>query len=160
MSDFLQEILDDYATSIPPRPATLEPHGLITMHQYEDIYVELLKRNETVAVGGISIVGAEGTIVPIISILQIVRSEMVGWTLVMNHPYHSSHDFLRVDAIHMPLDVLPFPQTMTYFVGKADARLVDANVPKEDLQSVVAFILAFLSDEGPPKGIDWPMDQI
>jgi hypothetical protein len=140
---------------VPPRPTTLKhPDGLAAT-QTDEVVIELLKGGRVAAYGGLSLLGDSGHIVYMVGLLQAKDENLKGWTLAIGHPNQEKPDFNRIDTTTAPLTELPFPNTMTYFVGEADEKLIAANVPPEELQAAARFILPFISDEGPPQGIDW-----
>lgn len=140
---------------IPPRPATLKHPDGISATQTDDAVMELLEDGRVAAYGGLSLLGDSGHIVYVIGLLQAKDGNLKGWTLAIGHPEQEKPDFNHIDTMVAPLIELPFPNTMTYFVGEADEKLVAADVSPDELKAAARFILPFISDEGPPKGIDW-----
>ena len=140
---------------VPPRPATLRRPQNLAATQTDDAVIELLKNGKVAAYGGLSLLGENGSIVCVIGLLQAKDEQLKGWTLAIGHPKQEKPDFNRIDTTVAPLTELPVPDTMTYFVGEADEKLIAADASPEELQAAARFILPFISVEGPPKGIDW-----
>lgn len=106
------------------------------------------------ACGGISIIRERGNIVRIISLLQIKNENLQGWVFTLGHP-EKEPGFEFIDATMGSLNELPFPNCMTYFVGEVDEVILQKDTPSEELENIGQFIIHFISDEGPPTGIDW-----
>ncbi len=143
---------------LPPRPTTLRQPQNLRATQTDEAIVELLEGGKAVAYGGLSLVGEAGYIVYVVGFLQAKdgqSGQVKGWTLAIGHPEQENPDFRHVDTTVAPLTEWPFPNTMTFFVGEAEEKLVVADASADELQAAARFILPFISDDGPPKGIDW-----
>jgi hypothetical protein len=140
---------------LPPRPASLIRQEAPIADTTDDSVVELLKGGKVSVYGGYSLIGERGSFVYMVGILQLKDENLFGWVLSIGHPGHQPPDFRRIDTRSAPLKELPFPNTITYFVCEGREVLVAADVKMDELKAVARFVLPFISDEGPPKGIDW-----
>ena len=140
---------------LPPRPASLRaPTG--NSNSTTDMLSELLLNRKVAAFGGISIKGEMGYFVPMIGVFQLDVESLAlrGW-LMRTHPENSSCNFRFIDTSKEPLSELPFPNTMVYFVGESDEAIINSDARQDELLAIARFIPPFISDEGPPAGIDW-----
>jgi hypothetical protein len=139
---------------LPPRPAFL-----LRLEQSDgstdDLAIKALSAGKIVIVGGVSLIDEPMYVVPIISVLQIpVGGTLRGWSIAIGHP-RKTLGFEFFDA-ETELSELPFPTLMTYFVGQTEqADLITEAACQDDLLALTRFVLPFISDEGPPKDIDW-----
>lgn len=142
--------------SLPPRPKCLKQPSGLSVTSNDDVGIALMESGKGAALGGLSIIGEEGYMVFVISLLQSKNQELFGWLLTIGHPDKKGEFCLEViDTTKKPLSELPFPNTMTYFVGEIDKKILKANTSQKELEDVARFIFSFISDEGPPEGIDW-----
>lgn len=141
---------------VPPRPASLwfpeDTRGMST----DDAVISLLEAGRVVVIGGFSLLGEKGLMVWLVSVLQKHEDNLRGWLFTSNHPGEEGPALDHVDSSIKPLEKLPVPNVMVYFVGETSEDRVRAEAPQDDIQNLVRFVLPFISDEGPPKGIDWP----
>jgi len=140
---------------IPKRPTYLRRPSVVEASSRDDAVIELLQNGKIAVYGGISLLGEFGTIVCKIGFLQLKDEILRGWLLAINHPEEETANFKYVDTSSAPLTEIPFPDTIVYFAGEADESLIAPDASLEELKSVARFILPFISDEGPPDGIDW-----
>ncbi len=140
---------------LPPRPASLRHPTDLQATQTDVAVVEILEAGKAVVCGGLSLIGEEGYMVYVISLLQMKDENLHGWFLALGHPDKEEPDFEFIDTTVTPLTELPFPNCMTYFVGEVDVNILKADALPEDLEGIARFVISFISDEGPPKGIDW-----
>jgi hypothetical protein len=140
---------------LPPRPETLIKQEVPIADSTDNSVISLLQNGKVTVYGGLSLIGPLGNFVYMVGVLQAKDENLFGWTLSIGHPDHEHPDFQRIDTTAAQLTELPFPNTMAYFVSEGDQRLVAGDVPSDDLKAVARFVLPFISDEGPPKGIDW-----
>jgi hypothetical protein len=137
--------------TLPNRPTSLKPLPS------DDTRVDAnapLATSKTVAIGGISIIGEKGYITPVITLFQIKEGNLTGWTLVTN-PNNSSMHLKYFDASNESFIESYFPNTIVYFTGEVDTLTTMQNFSREELVAIARFISAFISDDGPPKEIDW-----
>lgn len=136
----------------PPRPAfLLKPAS--TDESSPQLVARLLLDGMTVVVGGVSIIGAKLTVVPIISIVRLQDGMLHGWALAIGHPTKPL-EFTYFDvAKGMPSVFMA--DTMVYFIAVTDAILATEAASQDDLIAIARYAFAFISDNGPPKDIDW-----
>lgn len=139
---------------IPARPRSLSKPPGVETDSTLDAVVRLIEQGKAVAFGGVSIIGKEGCLVYVIGLLKVNGQSLQGWMLYIDHPEKDS-DFNFIDSSRSPLNELPFPNTITYFVAEADESLIRPDAPQQELQDIARFVVAFISDDGPPEGIDW-----
>lgn len=139
---------------LPLRPASLKHPTGLKATRTEAAVIEILATGKAVACGGISIIGHRGHIVRIISLLQIKDKNFHGWLFTQGHP-NKKPGFEFIDATIGSLNELPFPDYMTYFVGEVDKAILQKDILVEELESITQFIIPFISNDGPPTGIDW-----
>lgn len=116
--------------------------------------MSFLTSGKVIVYGGLSVIGPREAFVYMVGVLQSRGRVLSGWTLSIGHPDQEEPDFCRIDTSKKELTELPFPNTMAYFVCEGDERLVAADVPQDELKAIVRFVLSFISDNGPPEGID------
>ena len=140
---------------LPLRPAQLvAPVVDETFVSGEELLAALLSGGTVVAYGGVSIEGEQGFIVPMIGLFLMENKVLRGWQL-RTRPKEGGCDFRHIDTAKEPLEEIPFPNYMVYFVGTSDRTIVEENADREALLAHARFILPFISDDGPPAGIDW-----
>ena len=140
---------------IPPRPPSLQRSTKFAESSNDEVAFDLFAAGKAVAFGGISLIGNQGYVVYMIGFLQVKNEHIHGWSLVIGHPEKKVPDFSFIDTTVAPLTEFPFPNVITYFVCQVDENLLMADASQEQLEAAARFILAFISDEGPPDGIDW-----
>ena len=153
MLDLKKISLED--DEVPLRPSWITPPTPVAATSIDEAIAEIIESGKPVVFGGISLIGAKGYIVTEIGMTQIKDGNPRGWFLSLGHPDKDPPDFVYADPDH-PLDDFPFPNTITYFVGVGDEQFLEKDAPQEELEAMARFVLAFISDSGPPEGIDWP----
>lgn len=145
---------------LPSRPAALRPFVDVEQTFEEEIVPRLIAGN-TVALGGLSLVGERGYMVATVGIMALGSKtpdgfNLKGWSLHLGHP-EEEYNLLRYFDTEEETDdvLLPLPNTIVYFGCEADPKMTDKNTSQQDLTEIVHFILAFCSDDGAPDGIDW-----
>ena len=144
---------------LPFRPAGLsKPDCVIRSdvlaEQFTDIAGQLLDLGRAIVIGGVSLMGDEGHIVPMVTAIQVLPGDnLKGWNLAI----HDGQPTLRhFDTTGKSLDQDPLPNLMVYFVGVLTREeILDRDASQDEISGIVRFILPFISDEGPPQGIDW-----
>lgn len=152
------DIIGSNPNEIVPRPACLmEPDGA---NSTNDLTIQLLSTNKITIVGGVSLIGTKMWVVPVIGILQMYKQGFWrGWSLYIGHP-DNELAFTWVDSEQTPMQEVPVANTMIYFVGTSEqTSLVLADASLDDLTALARFVFPFISDEGPPKGVDWGQSQ-
>ena len=140
---------------IPPRPTCLQHPTVRRGLSIDEAIAEIIEEGKAIALGGISVIGERLYVVSVISLLQMKDRVLRGWPLAIGHPEKEELEFDLVDtSVSFPAEY-PFPSTMIYFVAEADEKVVAVDAPAEELQAIARFVLPFISDEGPPRGIDW-----
>ena len=139
---------------LPPRPAFLlrPPDDDSSSAQR---VARLLWEGKTVVVGGISLIGADMYVVPIISVLRLPKHHgmLHGWALAIGHPVKAlAFDYFDVSK-GQPADFMP--NAIVYFIGETEERFASEDAPEDALIAIARFVFPFISDEGPPKDIDW-----
>jgi hypothetical protein len=138
------EIID--TGEVPPRPAFLNKPNSIG--SADAVALHLFRTGAITVIGGVA-VDNDGGVLPVVSILLFHMHRLCGWTL-------SGDELIFVDTDKAPITVLPVPNLLTYFVATTDdVSLVTEAASKDQLKSMVEFVYVFISDEGPPAGVDW-----
>jgi hypothetical protein len=137
---------------LPTRPLSLSRPELIRARSNTEAVEELLISGKVAALGGLSLIGSGGVIVRVVTLLQAKDKFANGWTFQTST---KKPLVTYIDTSIAPPKIYPFPNTMVYFVGEADSELIGLDAKKETLEEVVSFIIPFINDGGPPKGIDW-----
>ena len=147
----------EFADIEQPSPPLPPPGSLKKPSEKGDnaaaLIATLLKNDQTVVVGGISLIGDKETVVPIISIVASHNGMLRGWVLPIGHP-HMELAFNYIDVANgMPPIVMADAEV--HFIGTAEPALTlpDANVA--ELIEIVQFVLPFITKEGPPVLLDW-----
>ena len=78
---------------LPPRPASLRRPTDLQATQTDEAVVEILNAGKAVVCGGLSLIGEEGYMVSVISLLQVKDENLHGWFLALGHPYKEEPDF-------------------------------------------------------------------
>ena len=113
----------------------------------------LLKKDQTVVVGGVSLIGSDEIVVPIISVVHSHNGMLRGWALPIGHP-SMELGFHYIDVANgMPPVVMADAEV--HFIGTADVSMTlpDANVG--NLLEIAQFVLPFITKEGTPVVTDW-----
>lgn len=117
---------------------------------------ELLIAGRVVVSGGISLLGEEGRIVQIISLMRMdTENERVyGWVLKCDS--EPTLEFLDSADNTLPeWTYMPFPEVLVCFVGTTDEGLLRADAPQKEIADILRFVVPFIDAEGAPEGIDW-----
>jgi len=160
----MHEFIYEKGDPLPERPASLIRGDDSLGHTYDDMACSMFDQQRIVIMAGISIIGSEGYIVTTISIVKPFpyasnpeQGRLVGWSISFgfpgNEPKLVSFDS---DSKDHPLPDVFLPTTIVYFAATSDDEsLVTSEASQEELKKIVRFATAFVSDDGPPKGIDW-----
>lgn len=154
------QIDEAFQGSVPPRPKELRKFDSVD-GTYNNEAARRLEEGKTIVVGGLSLIGEAGCIVPTIGIMRLgARSptgfDIRGWSLHVGHPDEKFRLLRHFNTERSVEDVLlPEPNCMTYFACEADDALAEEDADETVLAQIVRFVAVFISDEGPPEKIDW-----
>ena len=155
-------VAETIENQLPPRPVALQPFTSRS-GTHDDEAMTRLENNEAIAIGGLSLIGDAGHMVCVIGLIKLVASEngensLCGWSLHLNHPNVKFRQLRFFDTnVDGGDDIeLPLPNCMVYFSSSIDSTIVEETADADTLQAIAHFIVPFVSDAGPPKGIDWP----
>lgn len=160
-----------YHISEPPKGEIFQtPEGLKKFDQVDGTYLDeacqRLAQGTVVALGGLSLVGESGDTVSTMGIIGLGDEtpegyELKGWSLHAGHP-EPNFRLLRYFDTGISTDdvLLPFPNTICFFGSEADSKLLDPTTDLEVLKQIMYFISQFISDDGPPEGVEWDLENI
>lgn len=144
---------------LPKRPSVLQKIDVAST--YDEEFVNRILSGKTLVVAGASLIGKEGYIVATIGILRqtTARPEggynIKGWSAQLGHPDERFRQFCHFDTEKGTDVPLPVPNYMVYFACETDHVLVEDDATAETLTEIAHFVAPFISDMGPPEGIDW-----
>ena len=156
-------VTEPVKNQLPPRPAVLLPFAN-RAGTYDEEAMTRLENNESIAIGGLSLLGDAGYMVCVVGLFRLITDDagetsLRGWSLHLNHPDVQFRQLRFFDTnVHNASDIeLPLPNCIVYFSSSVDPTMVEETADAGTLQEITHFIVPFVSDEGPPKGIDWPV---
>ncbi len=109
-----------------------------------------LQPGEAVVIGGLSLVGDRGSICRTVTLLSGDGENLFGWSLTLGMPGQPETFYRFSMAEPETMKGIEIPNVMTYFQAKVDPRLIDLDVPPDNLDAVAAYVLPHISDAGPP----------
>ncbi len=147
---------------LPARPTVLQPFPS-RVGTYDDEAATRLENKEAIVIAGLSLIGDAGYMVGVIGTMSVITTDdgenhLRGWSLHLNHPDVQFRQLRYFDSSQTDEDIeLPLPNCMVYFSSLVDATMTEETADAETLLQIVYFTASFITDEGPPKGIDWPV---
>lgn len=128
---------------------------------YDMEALQRLENGKTVVIGGLSLIGEKMYMVPTVGIIQLTKREpeggdMRGWALHLGHPDEKFRKLCYFDTAQSAEDMaLPLPNYLIYFACEINTEFTQEDADAETLMQIAHFVVPFISDAGPPKGIDW-----
>jgi hypothetical protein len=128
---------------------------------YDEEVCRRIEAGKTVVLAGLSLVGKQGAMVAVVGIIRKGSTtpegmHVHGWSFNAGHPEERFRMLRYFDTERSTEDIcFPVPNCMVYFGCDTDPSLVEEDADAEVLQQIVRFVMPFISDAGPPKGIDW-----
>lgn len=154
------EIQERVTGQLPIRPVALKKFDAV-INTYDVEASQRLENGKTVVVGGLSLIGEMGQIVGVVGIIRISTitpegAHLKGWSLHIGHPNEKFRILRHFDTERSVEDtLLPLPNCMVYFACETDQALAEEDADAEVLMQIAHFVPPFISDAGPPEGIDW-----
>jgi len=129
------------AKTLPAKPTTVFPLPDEASPQASAI---------ALVVGGLSLIGDEGYICRTVTLMMGDERHLYGWSLTLGHPDYAGVPYFFDTAEPGMARGIEIPNTMAYFQAAADATLARKDAPANMLDSVFAYVLPHISDDGPP----------
>lgn len=127
---------------LPPVPETIKP----------------LPHNgqaQAVVIAGLNYIGEQGYLCPTISIISFDKEfdDLFGWSLCLGNPkFQDELYFFRTSGKEGVGSArgTEYPNNVVYFEAEVDAALATKEADLQKLDEVLAYVLPYISDEGPP----------
>lgn len=145
---------------LPIRPAALKKFDA-SIGTYDTEAMHRIENGKTVVIGGLSLVGESGYMVLVVGIIKTGAvtpdgAHLKGWSLHLGHPDEKFRMLRHFNTEQSVKDVcLPLPNYLVYFACETDSAFTEEDADAEVLTQIAHFVVPFISDAGPPKGIDW-----
>ena len=157
------DVPEPVAGQLPARPAELAHIEGLSAGDLDNAAVQRMLAGKAIVIGGLSLIGEQGAMVAVVGIIKFGTktddgTHVRGWSLHLGHPDESLRQMCYFDTEHFEEEgscPLPLPNCMVYFVCEADPALAEEGTEEDTLTRIVHFVVPFISDSGPPKGIDW-----
>lgn len=111
----------------------------------------------SVVIGGLNLIGESGYMCPTVTLLNVSgeNGKFFGWSLCIGNPdqtdevpyYFETSDVEGVSGTARGTEI---PNAMTYFQAEVDSSLTTKDASIEQIDEVMAFVLPYISDGGPP----------
>jgi hypothetical protein len=144
------------AEKLPPIPSTIKP----LPHDDES-------RVGAMVIAGLNLIGKQGYICPTVSIISANREsgEMFGWCLCLGNPearpkdtpYYFTTSNEKGESTVRDTEI---PNTIVYFQAEVDVTLAGQEANLEKLDEVFAYVLPYISDDGPPPADGKSFDEL
>ncbi len=143
---------------LPPIPATIKP---LPSSEGELVQVD------AIVVAGLNLVGDMGYICPTVSLISANEQtgDMSGWSLCLGDPNSLTDDrpyHFRTSTNEGVSTVrgTEIPNTMLYFQAEVAAELTGPDADPKKLDEVLAYVLPFINDNGPPPPTGKSFDEL
>lgn len=108
-------------------------------------------------IGGLNLIGESGYICPTVTLLSPDEKsgKIRGWSLCIGYPDQVDEvpyyfEISADEGIKGTARGTELPNTMIYFQAEIEIFLTSKDVPIENLDEVIAYVLPYISDEGAP----------
>lgn len=142
------------AKQLPPIPSTIRPLP-------NDV------TPKAVVVAGVSFIGDEGYICPTVTILGANpdSGEIFGWSICFGHPFYKPDDEPYSFRIYENEGATTargteWPNGIVYFQAEVDNALALPEADLGKIDEVIAYVLPYISDEGPPPATGKSFDEL
>lgn len=154
------EVREPVEGQLPIRPTVLKKFDDV-VGTYDAEAMQRIENGKTVVIGGLSLVGESGYMVPVVGIIKTGAvtedsTHLKGWSLHLGHPDEKFRMLRHFNTEQSIEDVcLPLPNCIVYFACETDSALIEEDADAETLMQIAHFVVPFINDDGPPKNIDW-----
>ena len=134
---------------LPPIPSTIKP---LPHSEAEQSQVN------AVVIAGLNLLGERGYMCPTVSIINLNHKtgEMFGWSLCLGNPDPKLEEkpyYFRISEKEGASTVrgTEIPNAIIYLEAEVDEALTEPEADSQKLEEVLAYVLPYISDNGPPS---------